>query len=113
MLHSIFGFTHIFGGRIHVGAGAEKTDITRLDAGQKLLQAGIAYVMQDKSVFPDMTVEENLWMGGYLLPSPAQAKERAERILQDTTGLPRAGTMQRGSCPAASAACWKFHGHSS
>ena len=27
-----------------------------------------------------MTVEENLWMGGYLMESPLQAKEAAERI---------------------------------
>src|SRR3546814_13666265 len=27
-----------------------------------------------------MTVEENLWMGGYLMDRPAQAKEKAEQI---------------------------------
>jgi branched-chain amino acid transport system ATP-binding protein len=27
-----------------------------------------------------MTVEENLWMGGYLLDKPALAKERAEKV---------------------------------
>jgi branched-chain amino acid transport system ATP-binding protein len=80
VLHAIYGFARIFSGRILAGSGAQKTDITRLDADQKLKQAGIAYVLQDKSVFPDMTVEENLWMGGYLLPDRAQAKQRAERI---------------------------------
>jgi branched-chain amino acid transport system ATP-binding protein len=58
------------------------TDITRLTSNDKLKHAGIAYVLQDDSVFPDMTVEENLWMGGYLMASPAQAREAAERIFQ-------------------------------
>lgn len=80
VLHSIYGFTNIFSGRILVGDGAVKTDITRLRANEKLKRAGIAYILQDKSVFPDMTVEENLWMGGYLLDSPDEAKRRAERV---------------------------------
>jgi branched-chain amino acid transport system ATP-binding protein len=36
--------------------------------------------MQDSSVFPDMTVEQNLMLGGYLLRSRAAAREAAERI---------------------------------
>ena len=78
VLHSIFGFTNIFGGTISVGG----QDITGLSAKDKLRHAGIAYILQDKSVFPGMTVEENLWMGGYLLDTQAEAKERAEQILQ-------------------------------
>ncbi len=80
VLHSIFGFTNIFAGTIKVGADAAAQDITRMNSNQKLREAGIAYVLQDNSVFPDMTVEENMWMGGYLMDSPAQAKEAAERI---------------------------------
>jgi branched-chain amino acid transport system ATP-binding protein len=78
VLHSIFGFTNIFAGTISV---ADK-DITSLSAKDKLRHAGVAYILQDKSVFPGMTVEENLWMGGYLLASQAEAKERAERIFE-------------------------------
>jgi branched-chain amino acid transport system ATP-binding protein len=80
VLHSIYGFTNIFGGRILGGDGKAKSDITRLGTSRKLKAAGIAYILQDKSVFPDMTVEENLWMGGYLLESPDEAKERAEKV---------------------------------
>jgi branched-chain amino acid transport system ATP-binding protein len=82
VLHSIYGFTNIFAGRILVGRGAEQRDITRLSANQKLSQAGIAYILQDKSVFPDMTVEENLWMGGFLLDKPLQAKEKADKVFE-------------------------------
>ncbi len=80
ILHSIFGFTNFFSGRILIGEGDDKQDITGLSASQKLKSAGIAYILQDKSVFPSMTVEENLWMGGYLMDTPAEAKEVAEKI---------------------------------
>jgi branched-chain amino acid transport system ATP-binding protein len=80
ILHSIFGFNNIFSGNICVRSNGEMRDITRLSPNQKLKQAGIAYILQDKSVFPSMTVEENLWMGGFLMDKPARAKEAAERV---------------------------------
>ncbi len=80
VLHSIFGFTNIFDGKITVGSDGDARDITRMTSNDTLKRARIAYVLQDNSVFPDMTVEENLWMGGYLMENPHQAKEAAERI---------------------------------
>ncbi len=80
VLHSIYGFTNIFSGRILVGEGDAARDVTKMSAEDKLRHAGIAYILQDKSVFPAMTVEENLWMGGYLMDKPALAKEAAEKI---------------------------------
>ncbi|MDJ0894410.1 MAG: ABC transporter ATP-binding protein [Alphaproteobacteria bacterium] len=80
VLHAIFGFNNIFSGRILAGDGPDRRDITRLSPNQKLSQAGIAYILQDKSVFPGMTVEENLWMGGYLKDETTQAKQAAEEI---------------------------------
>ena len=76
VLHSIFGFTNIFGGSIHVAG----KDVTNLSPNAKLADAGIAYILQDNSVFPDMSVEENLWMGGFLKDKPANAKQVAEEI---------------------------------
>ena len=83
ILHAIFGFNNIFSGAIRVGEGDKKTDITRLSSNDKLKSAGIAYILQDKSVFPAMTVEENLWMGGYLMDEPAQARQAAERVFDN------------------------------
>lgn len=80
ILHAIFGFNNIFSGSIRIGEGGNKTDITSLSANQKLSQAGVAYILQDKSVFPGMTVEENLWMGGFLKDKPAEAKQSAEEV---------------------------------
>lgn len=97
VLHSIFGFTRIFGGTIRAGG----RDVTRLSSSDRLAEAGIAYILQDNSVFPDMTVEENLLMGGYLLPKPAEAQEAAERVFQRYDRLAarrsdRAGVLSGG-----------------
>ena len=80
VLHAIFGFNNIFSGNIRIGDGDDKVEITNLSANEKLRQAGIAYILQDKSVFPGMTVEENLWMGGFLKDTPAEAKLAAEEV---------------------------------
>ncbi|MGI9491126.1 MAG: ABC transporter ATP-binding protein [Geminicoccaceae bacterium] len=80
ILHAIFGFCSIFSGKIMTGTGNDRRDVASLTSSQKLKEAGIAYILQDKSVFPGMTVEENLWMGGYLMDQPAKAKEAAERV---------------------------------
>ncbi len=80
ILHSIFGFTNIFSGAIKVSDGTQMRDVTRLTPSEKLSEAGIAYILQDKSVFPGMTVEENLWMGGFLKDQPAEAKKAAEMV---------------------------------
>ncbi|HJP06080.1 MAG: ABC transporter ATP-binding protein [Acidiferrobacteraceae bacterium] len=80
VLHAIFGFNNIFSGQILVGQGDDQFDITTLSPSQKLSKAGVAYILQDKSIFPGMTVEENLWMGGFLKDQTAQAKKAAEMI---------------------------------
>ncbi len=87
ILHSIFGFTRIFGGRILVGDKGRQMDVTALSSKDKLRRAGIAYILQDKSVFPGMTVEENLWMGGYLMGSSQDAKAAAERVFDKYSRL--------------------------
>ena len=76
ILHSIFGFTNIFSGTIDING----KDVTNLTPSQKLSKAGIAYILQDKSVFPQMTVEENLLMGGFLKNKPKEAKDSAEMV---------------------------------
>ena len=96
VLHSIYGFTNIFDGKIEIGDGKDKRDVTKLTSSQKLKHAGIAYILQDKSVFPGMTVEENLWMGGYLMDKPEQAKETAEKIFDKYPRLAERRTHAAG-----------------
>jgi branched-chain amino acid transport system ATP-binding protein len=97
VLHSIYGFTTVTAGAIHIRG----KDITRLSPNAKLRDAGIAYILQDNSVFPDMTVEENLLMGGYLMARPSQAKAAAHRVLDRYPRLAerrgqRAGVLSGG-----------------
>ncbi|GAB4358896.1 MAG: ABC transporter ATP-binding protein [Gammaproteobacteria bacterium] len=97
VLHSIYGFTNITGGRIKVG----ENDVTDMSPKDKLKSAGIAYILQDNSVFPDMTVEENLFMGGYLLNDRRGVQEAAEAVFEKYPRLrerrhQRAGVLSGG-----------------
>ena len=78
ILHSIYGFTNIFSGKIEI----DGKDITNLSPAEKLKNFGIAYILQDNSVFPDMTVEENLLMGGYIKDNVNESYEEAEKIFE-------------------------------
>ena len=80
ILHAIFGFNRIFSGKIEITTDGNTRDVTRMTPNQKLGEAGIAYILQDKSIFPNMTVEENLWMGGFLKNKPLEAKQAAEKV---------------------------------
>ena len=77
ILHSIYGFTNIFSGKISI----DDKDITNLTPAEKLTSVGIAYILQDNSVFPDMTVEENLLMGGYAKDKVEESYEEAQKVL--------------------------------
>jgi branched-chain amino acid transport system ATP-binding protein len=97
VLHSIFGFTKITGGEIFSGG----KPVTNLTPSDKLAKAGIAYILQDNSIFPDMTVEENLLMGGYLLADRVKTREAAERVFAQYERLAkrrreRAGVLSGG-----------------
>ena len=78
ILHSIYGFTNIFSGQIEI----DGKEITNLTPAEKLKSVGIAYILQDNSVFPDMTVEENLLMGGYIKDKTDESYEEAEKIFE-------------------------------
>ena len=97
ILHSIYGFTNIMNGDISVGG----KNVTKLSPNDKLKTAGVAYILQDNSVFPDMTVEENLLMGGYLMDSVEQAQVAADKVLEKYSRLrdrhdQRAGVLSGG-----------------
>ena len=80
ILHAIFGFNRIFSGSIEIISENGSKNVTSMTPNQKLSEAGIAYILQDKSIFPNMTVEENLWMGGFLKNKPQEAKDAAEKV---------------------------------
>ena len=96
VLHTIFGFATRLGGDISLNG----KDIGKMSSSDKLEQGGIAYILQDNSVFPNMTVEENLLMGGYTLAAE-QASEAVEKIFAKYDRLAkrrreRAGVLSGG-----------------
>ena len=101
VLHSIFGFTNIFSGKISISG----KDVTHLTPSQKLGEAGIAYILQDKSVFPQMTVEENLLMGGFLKNKPIEAKAAADMVFEKYSRLADRRDKPAGVLSGGNAAC--------
>jgi len=92
ILHSIYGFTNITDGAIKM----RENDITHLSPNEKLKQAGIAYILQDASIFPGMTVEENMVMGGFLMDKSSQARDQAEKIFAKYPRLSERRNQQAG-----------------
>jgi len=46
----------------------------------QIMQRGLCYVPSDRSLFPDMTVKENLRMGGYVLRNPRLVERRVDEV---------------------------------
>jgi branched-chain amino acid transport system ATP-binding protein len=96
VLHGLFGLADVFGGSATVG----QREITGAPARALLLEARMAYMLQTNSIFPDMTVRDNLLIGGHLL-SRQRATAAAERILENHPLLAErrhelAGTLSGG-----------------
>jgi branched-chain amino acid transport system ATP-binding protein len=75
LLKAIYGFIHPQQGKIEV----DGEDIVHLRSHQ-LVQRGVAYIPQRQSIFPYMTVEENLELGAWSFRSD---KERVQQKLED------------------------------
>ena len=76
LLRAIFNLVPARTGRIVLG----QRDVTSLPS-DRLLVAGVAYIPQHRSVFPRLTIEENLQMGGYLVRDKALLAERIAKVL--------------------------------
>ncbi len=74
LLKTVAGLIRPTAGKVFV----EGKEVTGLPA-EKLVRRGIAYVPQVENVFPDLTVRENLDMGGYVRKSGV--RERIEELL--------------------------------
>ena len=73
LLKTVAGLIRPTAGRVFV----EEKEVTNL-AAEKLVRRGVAYVPQVENVFPDLTVRENLDMGGYTRKSGV--RERIEQL---------------------------------
>jgi ABC-type branched-chain amino acid transport systems, ATPase component len=95
VVKAVGGLARVFSGRLRLG----DQDITGLRPHQ-MMARGVAMVGQGQDIFPDLTVEENVLMGGYLLP----ARRRKERLAHCLSLFPavyekraaKAGTLSGG-----------------
>ena len=69
MLKNICGILKPFSGKIQYN----NEEIQRLEV-QKIVENGLVYIAEDRHLFGDMTVLENLLMGAY--NKPARLKEK-------------------------------------
>jgi len=61
LLKAVFGLVSVRGGSIHLMG----RDITNLSP-DRIVQSGMSYVPQTENVFPSLTINENLEMGGFV-----------------------------------------------
>lgn len=95
LMKTIFGLLHPRTGTIHFG----NTDISH-HTPYRIVELGMCYVPQVANVFTDLTVEENLEMGAFLLKE-RNLDDRKERIYELFPRLKerrrqRAGKMSGG-----------------
>lgn len=74
-LKTIAGLVPAWGGTVRL-AGA---DVSRLDAEDRV-RAGMGYVLQTRALFPQLTVEQNLRLGGATLAGRGAWRQAAARI---------------------------------
>ena len=96
LLKAVFGLIPIWQGSVFFNGQACASPKPR-----NLLHAGIAYVPQGNRVFTDLTVHENLEMGGITLSSKQQVRDGMERVFTLFPALKprlkrRAGTLSGG-----------------
>ncbi len=77
ILKSIFNLCSIYSGKIIW----KNIDITKLKPYNKIYE-GISYVPQGRQVFQDMTVEENLEMGGFIFSNRNLLKTNIRSVYQ-------------------------------
>ena len=72
----------VISGLLHARRGTvtfKGDEVTNLRTDQ-ILRMGLCFVPQDRSLFPDMTVHENLVMGGYVLNDHQLIGQRIEEV---------------------------------
>lgn len=97
VLNAVFGLAEVHSGRITM----EGVDLQGLSTATLLRDQGVAYVLQDDAVFADLSVEQNLRLGAYLVHDTARVREDVERVFRKhprlaSRRLERAGVLSGG-----------------
>lgn len=82
LLKALIGIVQVPGGEIHFNS----SDITRIST-EKRIALGLSFVPQGNRVFTELSVRENIEVGGCLLPDRRVVQERMESALQLFPGL--------------------------
>lgn len=96
VLKAILGFNRLFSGSVLV----DGHDVTASEPHERVAR-GIGYVPQGRQVFPDLTVRENLRMGGFLIRDRNEVLSRTQKMfdifprLADRSDVP-AGQLSGG-----------------
>ena len=71
-------------GLVKVRSGEVRFDGERINGlrPDEILRRGVCFVPQDRSLFPDMTVRENLAMAGYSIDGKAELARRVDEALE-------------------------------
>jgi ABC-type branched-subunit amino acid transport system ATPase component len=77
LIKSIVGAANVLNGRIRFHG----RDIASLPAHQ-IIKLGIGYVPQTENIFSNLTVQDNLELGGYVIDDKQIIRERIEEIFQ-------------------------------
>jgi branched-chain amino acid transport system ATP-binding protein len=75
LLRAVMGTRHAFEGRIRF----EGREIQKLDT-EKIIRLGIIYVPEEKMLFGPLTVEENLYLGAYILSDTRKVRQNLEFV---------------------------------
>lgn len=92
LLKAIAGAIPLWGGRIE----CDGTDMTTMPA-HDVLGEGVALMPQGGGVFMNMSVRDNLRMGGYTIRSKSDLDERIEHVLGEFPRLRERLTVDAGS----------------
>lgn len=92
LLKAIVGAIDPWGGSVML----EGVDITHLPS-HEILKRGAALMPQNGGVFPELTVVENLRMGGYILKSRSELDHRIDELLDEFPRLRERLKVEAGS----------------
>lgn len=89
---TIFGMLKARSGSIHF----KDADITNATP-RKLIARGLCYVPQGRNIFPELSVQHNLELGGIAADSKVNIPQRVDTILERFPVLRRKGQQQAGT----------------
>jgi branched-chain amino acid transport system ATP-binding protein len=98
LAEAIVGLLRIRGGHVYL-AGSEVTGL----APHKLVRRGLGHLPQLANVFDDMSVRENLEMGGYT--PRATCRHASRRCSSCSRTSPSTSGRRQARCQAASSGC--------